>query len=278
MLNILEGFDLAASGPGSVATVHVLAETMRRAYADRARHLGDPEANPGQPIARLLSRDHADSLRATIRIDRASVSAPADILAPGESEQTTHVSTLDAGGGAVALTTTLEYGYGSGIVVPGGGFLLNNEMGDFNAAPGLTDTTGLIGTPPNLARPGRRMLSSMAPTIVTRADRVLMVTGSLGGRTIINTVLQTIVNVVDHGMDAQQAVDAGRIHHQWLPDRIVWEPGALSPEVRAALAERGHALHAGESQGVAEVIVVAPDGTPRGGVDHRAATGGCAVP
>src|SRR5690606_10144659 len=135
-----------------------------------------------------------------------------------ESPETTHLSVVDAERNAVALTYTLEWSYGSGIVVPGGGFLLNNELGDFNAAPGLTDERGLIGTPANLARPGKRPLSSMTPTIVARDGELFMVTGSPGGRTIINTVLQTIVNVVDHGMNAQTAVDAGRIHHQWLPD------------------------------------------------------------
>ena len=277
MLNILEGFDLAASGCGSARTVHLLAETMRRTYADRARWLGDPEANPDQPVAWLLGAAHADSLRATIDPDRASTSDPARFPWPQESPETTHLSVVDAAGNAVALTTTLEYGYGSGRVVPGAGFLLNNEMGDFNPAPGLTDSTGGIGTDANLARPGRRMLSSMAPTIVVRDGRLLMVTGAMGGRTIITTVLQTIVNVVDFGLDAQAAVDAGRIHHQWLPDRILVEPGTLPPAVRAQVEAMGHRVVEEDRRYSAEIIVVRPDGTLAAGVDRRDPGAGAAA-
>ena len=278
MLNVLAGFDLATAGRDSAQVVHLLAETMRRAYADRARYLGDPEANPGQPVARLLDPSHADSLRATIDPDRASRSDPARFPWPDESPETTHLSVVDAAGSAVALTTTLEYGYGSGIVVPGAGFLLNNEMGDFNAGPGLTDATGEIGTAPNLARPGRRMLSSMAPTIVVRDGRLLMVTGAMGGRTIITTVLQTILNVLVFGMNAQEAVDAGRIHHQWLPDRILVEPLALAPGVRAQLEGMGHGVEEADRRYSAGVIVVEPDGTLAAGVDRRDAGAGAGVP
>ena len=180
---------------------------------------------------------------------------------------------IDADRNAVSLTYTLEYSYGSGIVVPGGGFLLNNEMGDFNAGPGLTDSTGLIGTPANLAEPGKRMLSSMTPTIVNRDGEVFMVTGTPGGRTIINTVLQTILNVVDHGASAQAAVDLGRIHQQWLPDVIYLEKLAFSPDTLKILERRGHELQEIENLGVAEVIVVREDGL-EGGVDRRQADGG----
>jgi len=184
---------------------------------------------------------------------------------------------VDARRNAVALTTTLEGGYGSRIVVPGAGFLLNNEMGDFNAGPGLTDADGLIGTAPNLAAPGKRMLSSMSPTILAKDGRLFMVTGSPGGRTIINTVLLTILNVVDFGMNAQEAVDAGRFHHQWLPDRINVERFGLSPDTWQALEARGHRLHEVASQGVAEVIVLNPKtGELEGGLDRRAADGGAA--
>jgi gamma-glutamyltranspeptidase/glutathione hydrolase len=167
MLNVLEGYDLAANGWGSAQNTHLMIEAMRRAYADRARHLGDPAFNPSMPIARLISKEYAASLRATIRPDRASVSSPTTFEWPAEPGETTHLSVVDAARNAVSLTYTLEAGYGSKIVVPGAGFLLNNEMGDFNAGPGLTDATGLIGTEPNLAAPGKRMLSSMTPTIVT---------------------------------------------------------------------------------------------------------------
>ena len=210
-LNILEGFDLAASGFGSARTVHAIAESMRRAFADRAQHLGDPGFNRDMPLERLLSKDYAAGLRKTIDPRRASVSSPASFVWPTAGNDTTHVSVVDEGRNAVALTYTLEYAYGSRIVVPGGGFLLNNEMGDFNPGPGLTTAEGLIGTAPNLAAPGKRMLSSMTPTIVARDGRPFLVTGSPGGRTIINTVLLTILHAVDFGMNAQEAVDAGRI-------------------------------------------------------------------
>ncbi len=173
------------------------------------------------------------------------------------------------------MTYTLEYGYGSRIVVPGAGFLLNNEMGDFNAGPGLTNENGLIGTDPNLAQPGKRMLSSMTPTILAKDGRLFMVTGSPGGRTIINTVLHTILNVIDFKMNAQDAVDAGRFHHQWLPDRVTYERNSLSPDTVEILTGMGHAMQDGGSQGVAEVIVDRGDGF-EGGVDRRQADGGAA--
>jgi gamma-glutamyltranspeptidase/glutathione hydrolase len=177
----------------------------------------------------------------------------------------------------VALTYTLEYGYGSRIVVPGAGFLLNNEMGDFNAGPGLTNEDGLVGTEPNLAQPGKRMISSMTPTILAKDGRVFMLTGSLGGRTIINTVLQTIVNVVDHGMNVQEAIDAPRFHHQWLPDRILYERVGFSPDTLALLEKRGHTLRQGYNQGVAEAIVYdAEANVLEGGVDRRAPDGAAA--
>ena len=176
------------------------------------------------------------------------------------------------------MTYTLEQGYGVKIVVPGAGFLLNNEMGDFNAGPELTTTEGLVGTKANLAEPGKRMLSSMTPTILARDGALFMVTGSPGGRTIINTVLETIVDVVDFGMNAQEAIDAARFHHQWLSDRIDFEKYGLSPDTVAELERRGHTLRAGGSQGVAQVIVFnAKDNVLEGGTDRRAADGGVAV-
>jgi gamma-glutamyltranspeptidase/glutathione hydrolase len=161
---------------------------------------------------------------------------------------------VDADRNAVSMTYTLEDVYGSKILVPGGGFLLNNEMGDFNAGPGLTDRTGLIGTAPNLAAPGKRMLSSMSPTIVTRDGKLFLTMGSPGGRTIINTVLLAILNVIDFGMNVQEAIDAPRFHHQWLPDEIRYEKHGLSPDTLAALLSRGQALKEGETQGVAQGI------------------------
>ncbi len=277
MLNVLEGYDLSASGFGSARTLHLMTEAMRRGYANRARYLGDPDFNPDMPLMELLSKDYADLLRGSIDESTASVSDPGSFTWGYESPETTHFSVVDSARNAVSVTYTLEYSYGSGIVVPGAGFLLNNEMGDFNGKPGLTDTRGLIGTPPNVAEPGKRMLSSMSPTIVAKDGALFMVTGSPGGRTIINTTLQTILNVVDHGMNAQAAVDAGRIHHQWLPDRISYEAQLFSPDTVKLLEALGHETRAQSRQGVAEVIVVNPEtGVLEGGVDGRAPDGGAA--
>ncbi len=274
MLNVLEGYDLGAAGFGSADAVHLVAEAMRRAYADRARYLGDPDFNPQMPIARLISKEYAQALRKGIRTDRASVSSPATFEWPAESAETTHLSVVDADRNAVALTYTLEASYGSKIVVPGAGFLLNNEMGDFNARPGYTDETGLIGTEPNLAAPGKRMLSSMTPTILVRDGRFFLAVGSPGGRTIINTVLQIVLNVVDFGMNVQQAIDAPRFHHQWLPDQIRYEGFGLSPDTVRLLEARGHRLIEGPSQGVAEAVGLdAAEGTLEGGSDRRAPDG-----
>jgi gamma-glutamyltranspeptidase / glutathione hydrolase len=279
MLNILEGYDLAAMGGGSAAAVHLMAESMKRAFANRAAYLGDPDFNKDMPLERLISKPYAATLRQTISRDRATKSSPETFEWPRESDETTHLSVVDGERNAVALTYTLEQSYGVKIVLSGGGFLLNNEMGDFNAGPGLTTADGLIGTRPNLAEPGKRPLSSMTPAILLRDGRLFMVTGSPGGRTIINTVLETIVNVVDFGMNAQEAVDAGRFHHQWLPDRIMYEPSALSPDTLAALRSKGHDMVPGSSQGLAEVIVCnAADDTLEGGVDRRQQDGGAASP
>jgi gamma-glutamyltranspeptidase / glutathione hydrolase len=276
MLNVLEGFDLRANGYGSAQNLHLIAESMRRAFADRAQHLGDPDFNGAIPVDQLISKDYAAQVRKTINPNKASASSPSTFSWPTESQETTHLSVVDAQRNAVSMTYTLEYGYGSRIVVPGAGFLLNNEMGDFNSAPELTDERGNIGTRPNLALPGKRMLSSMSPSIVARDGKLFMVTGSPGGRTIINTVLLTILNVVDFGMNAQEAVDAGRLHHQWLPDRINYERFGFSADTIARLKAMGHTLNEQGNQGVAEVILVDKDGRLEGGVDRRAADGGAA--
>jgi gamma-glutamyltranspeptidase/glutathione hydrolase len=278
MLNIIEGYDLKSNGYASAENIHLIAEAMRRAFADRAAYLGDPDFNPQMPIDRLISKKYARELLRTIDRNRASRSSPVEFSWPAASNETTHLSVVDAQRNAVALTYTLESNYGSRIVVPGAGFLLNNEMGDFNAGPGLTTAEGLIGTPPNLAQPGKRMLSSMTPTILVKDGKLFMVTGSPGGRTIINTVLLTIVNSVDFGMNAQEAVDAGRFHHQWLPDRLNYEQFAFSPDTVALLRAKGHELVEGASQGVAEVIIYnSTADILEGGVDRRQPDGGAAV-
>ena len=270
MFNILEGFDLPALGHNSAAYVHLLVEAMRRAFAERARYLGDPDFNPDMPVARLISKEHARKLRESIDLTRASKSTPDRFEWTPEGTETTHFSVVDAEGNAVSNTYTLEQWYGSKIVADGAGFLYNNEMGDFNAWPGHTDTTGLIGTRPNLVQPGKRMLSSMTPTIVSKDGKLVMVTGSPGGRTIINTVLQTILNVVDFGMNVYEAVDAPRFHHQWLPDKIYAEKFGLSPDTVAKLRHMGHRVAFRSTQGRAMAITVDPEtGFRAGAADAR---------
>ncbi len=276
MLNILEGYDLAAAGHNSPRYVHLVAEAMRRAFLDRAKYLGDPDFTQ-PPVDRLTSKAYAATLRATILEDRASPSAPTQVAETHESDQTTHFSIVDAEGMAVSVTYTLENGYGLGAVVPGAGFLLNNEMGDFNGKPGLTDTTGLIGTAPNIARPGKRMLSSMTPTIVTKDGKLVAVVGSPGGRTIINTVLQVVLNLIDGHMAIQEAVNAPRFHHQWLPDVIMTERDALPLATVSALEAMGYRLRAGGVQGTAHSIFVDPSSGARvGAADPRDADAGAA--
>ena len=254
MLNILEGFDLADMGHNSADYLHVLTETMRRAYADRAEHLGDPDFNEGMPLQRLMDKDYAATLRASIDMDEASESRPADFAQIYESEETTHFSIVDKEGNMVSMTYTLEFGYGSGIVVEGGGYLLNNEMGDFNAVPGVTTSRGLIGTAPNLVEPEKRPLSSMTPTIVAKDGKPIFTAGSPGGKTIINTTMQVIVNVIDHEMNIAQSVEAGRIHHQWLPDVTSIEAGSLSPDTVRLYEEKGHRVTERGGQGAAMAV------------------------
>ncbi|MEW4486851.1 gamma-glutamyltransferase [Thalassoglobus sp. JC818] len=270
MLNILEHVNLREFGAGSANSLHWMAESMRLAYLDRARHLGDPDFVDDQPVELLISKPYAQEQHSKISPEQAGVSEIKQIQMLQESPETTHLSVVDGQRNAVALTTTLEYSYGSGIVVAGGGFLLNNEMGDFNPVEGVTTLTGQIGSQANLTAPGKRMLSSMTPTIVERDGELLMVTGSPGGRTIINTVLQTIINVIDHEMNAQDAVNYGRIHQQWLPDRIQYERNAFSPDTLNLLLERGHVLDQLGAQGSAQIIVVDPKNKElQTGVDHR---------
>ncbi len=281
MLNVLEGFDLAALGHNSADYLHLLVETMRRAFADRAEHLGDPEFNPEMPLTRLLSKEHAARLRESIDPKTASPSSVDELsgayLGP-ESEETTHFSVVDAEGSAVSLTYTLEFGYGSRMVVEGAGFLLNNEMGDFNAVPGETSERGRIGTAPNLIAPRKRMLSSMTPTIVSLDGKPYLLVGSPGGRTIINTVLQVLLNVIDHEMNIAEAVAAARVHHQWLPDELRYERWGLSPDTLALLEARGHALEERSSaQGRAHCIRIDPESGRRlAAPDPRAFNGSAA--
>jgi len=274
MLNILEGFDLAASGHNSAQYLHLLTEAMRRTYADRAQFLGDPDFNPDMPLDRLMNKEYAASLRATIDMDRASVSDEREFGNIYESDETTHFSVVDSEGNMVSLTYTLENAYGSRIVAQGGGYLLNNEMGDFNAVPGVTDRQGQIGTAPNLLAPQKRMLSSMSPAIVAKDGQPLMAIGSPGGRTIINTTLQIILNVIDHGMNIAQAVEAGRIHHQWLPDVTSLEGNSFSLDTIRLYEAKGHTTRVGNNQGSAMGIYHDREtGLFNGAADSRAGDG-----
>ncbi|MBE23781.1 MAG: gamma-glutamyltransferase [Gemmatimonadetes bacterium] len=274
MLNILEGFDLNEMGHNSADYIHHLTEAMRRAYRDRATYLADQDF-ADVPLHRLTSKDYAAELRVGIDPTTASVSQTSDIALGYESPETTHYSVVDAQGMAVSVTYTLEAGYGSAITVPGGGFLLNNEMGDFNAGPGITTERGLIGTRPNLARPEQRMLSSMSPSIVAKDGELVAVIGSPGGRTIINTVLQLILNIVDFDHGIQEAVNAPRIHHQWLPGSVRIEQPGATDEILATLRAMGHEVTTGRGQGRAHSIMVDPDtGDRLGAADPRGADSG----
>ena len=242
MLNMLEMADPANLDFGSSDYVHLVAEIMRRAYADRAQYLGDPDFNPEMPVDDLLSKEHAEKRFKSIDMKKASVTDPAKFGHPYGGDNTTHFSVIDGEGNAVSLTYTLEYSYGSGMGSEKLGFIFNNEMGDFNPVPGLTNEKGLIGTPANLIAPGKRMLSSMTPTIVARDGKPYLIIGSPGGRTIINTVFQTIVAVLDYDMPVDDAIEALKIHHQWLPDMIRYEKYKLPVDVRQNLEQKGHTL------------------------------------
>jgi len=274
-LNLMERMGVAKMKPGSAEYMHSRIEAARRAYLDRARYLGDPDFVV-VPVDRLTSGAYADSLARTINRQHAasSLELGADIVSPNqESEETTHFSVVDARGMAVSNTYTLEAGFGSGVVVGGTGIILNNEMGDFNKKPGETNTSGDIGTPANLIAPGKRMLSSMAPAIVTRNGQLLLVTGSPGGRTIPNTVLDVILGVTLFKRDARAAVDGPRIHHQWLPDTTSIEMDGVTPEVLSALRAMGHrATIARGRQGDAHSILYdAATKTAWGAADRRTA-------
>lgn len=274
MLNILERYDLKADGPRSPKTLHRVTEAMRRAYYTRATRLADPDF-VDVPFAELASKAAADELARTIDDSRATPSAelaPFPILAT-EPDHTTHFSVVDGEGGAVAMTYTLEASYGAKAVVKGAGFLLNNEMGDFNLRPGRTDDAGSIGTYPNQIAPGKRMLSSQCPTLVLKDGKVYLVTGSPGGRTIPNTTLWVVLNVLEFGLDVQAAVDAPRTHHAWFPDFISMEGKDWPEETRRALADMGHKTRPADRQGNANSILVDPaSGLIHGAADRRRTT------
>jgi gamma-glutamyltranspeptidase/glutathione hydrolase len=269
MLNILENFDLKKQGRWSPQTLHLMIETMKRAYCDRARYLGD--ADFVKIPAFLTSKEYARKLAASIDLKKATRSEDLarDIPLKAEGDSTTHFSVIDGDGMAVANTYTLERSYGSGIVVKGAGFLLNNEMMDFNWFPGVTTRDGTIGTEANQIAPGKRMLSSQTPTIVMKDGKVVLLTGSPGSRTIINTVLCIVVNVIDFEMPIREAVDAPRLHHQWFPDMARFEGTSEYAAVVEKLRAMGHEI-GGTRQGDAHSIYVDPKtGKYHAGEDHR---------
>lgn len=259
ILNILESFNLKQTGHNSAATIHHMAEAMKYAYADRSKFLGDPDFAP-IPQQALTSKTYAKILSQKINTKKAT---PSTDIGPGnptdyESNQTTHYSVIDKHGNAVAVTYTINFSFGSGIVVDGAGFLLNNEMDDFSSKPGVPNAYGLIGGEANAIEPHKRMLSSMSPTIVLKNGKPILITGSPGGSRIITTTLQIILNVIDHGMNIQEAVNAVRVHHQWLPDELRVEEG-LSPDTIHLLQNLGHTLSVQATMGGAESIFIDPE-------------------
>ncbi|WP_444943685.1 gamma-glutamyltransferase [Microbulbifer sp. ZKSA006] len=255
MLNILEQFPIGKMGAGSADATHLLAEAMKRAYADRSEHLGDPD-HFAVPIAGITSKAYARELAEGISLTSATPSAKihAGNPAPYESPDTTHFSVMDAQGNAVSNTYTLNFSYGSGIVIPGTGILMNNEMDDFSAKPGVPNAFGLVGGEANAIAARKRPLSSMTPTMIFREGKPYVVTGSPGGSRIITTVLQVLVNVMDHQMNIADAVHAPRIHHQWLPDQLELEPG-FSPDTIKLLLQKGQQVKQGRAMGSVQSIM-----------------------
>jgi gamma-glutamyltranspeptidase/glutathione hydrolase len=241
MLNMLELTDIAAKGYHSADHLHLLVECMRRAFADRAGLLGDPDF-VSMPTKELLSKDYARTRFNGIDPARATPSSAVSAGVPPapESPDTTHFTVVDSARNVVAVTTTLNDTFGSSATVRGAGFLLNNEMDDFTAKPGVPNLYGLLQSEANAITPGKRPLSSMTPTIVLKNGKPLFALGSPGGPTIINTILQVTSNIIDFGMNAQQAVDSPRFHHQWMPDKIYFDPMGLNPDTRALMERRGH--------------------------------------
>ncbi|MCW5983148.1 MAG: gamma-glutamyltransferase [Bryobacteraceae bacterium] len=259
MLGMLEGSGYDREGPGSASAIHYVAEVMRRYYADRSEHLADPDFHR-VPVAGLLARPYLEQRRNTIDPARASSSdaiRPGD-PAPAERAETTHLSIVDAEGNAVALTYTLNGGYGSGVTVPGLGFLLNNEMDDFSAKPGEPNMFALVQGEANAIQPGKRPLSSMTPTIVLRDGRLFMTLGAPGGSRIITGVMQVLLNALDFGMNVQDAVNRPRFHHQWKPDELYMEEG-FSPDTIALLRGRGHKVASTAGVALVEAIQVKAD-------------------
>lgn len=268
MLHMVDDSPLSEWGFQSTESTHLMVEAERRAFADRAEFLGDPDFVE-IPQAILTSNEYADQRMANFNPEAAT---PSDSLGPGEpwkeSTETTHFSIVDQFGNAVSITTTINSPYGSRVWVKGGGFLLNNEMDDFSAKPGVPNIYGLVGKEANAIAPGKRMLSSMTPTIIEKEGKLFMVAGTPGGSTIITSVFQCFLNVAEFGMTMQESVNQPRFHHQWLPDKLFVEAGALSPNVRSKLSEMGHHVEDRDAIGRVDAILIRGDGMLEGAADH----------
>ncbi|NJY62788.1 gamma-glutamyltransferase [Salinimicrobium sp. CDJ15-81-2] len=272
IMRMIEPYPLDEYGHNSEKAIQVITEAERRAYADRGYYLGDPDFVE-IPVDNLLSDEYLEGRMENFSFDRATPSSSLGhgSIAGYESDETTHYSIVDAEGNAVSVTTTLNGAYGSKLFVEELGFFLNNEMDDFSAKPGVPNMFGLVGAEANAIEPGKRMLSSMTPTIVEKEGELWMVLGSPGGSTIITSVMQTILNVAEYNMTMQEAVNAPRFHHQWLPDEVLFEPNAFDPSVLRGLEEKGYNINEGQSRilGKVDAILVLPDNRLEGGADRR---------
>ena len=270
LLNGAEQLETKSYNHNSAEYINTISEIESRVYADRATHLGDPDFF-NVPQKSLLDKNYLTNRFSEIKSD---IKTPSSKVKEGsfvgyESDETTHFSIVDKYGNAVSVTTTINGGYGSKVVVEGAGFLLNNEMDDFSVKPGYPNMFGLVGGEANAIEPNKRMLSSMTPTIIEKNDKLLMVLGTPGGSTIITSVFQTILNVIDYGMDMQKAVDAKKFHHQWLPDVLVVEKTTLSDELSNELSQIGHTIVKRSSLGRMDCILINEDGSLEGGADKR---------
>ena len=268
----LEPYDIASYGHNSLKAIQLITEAERRAYADRSYFLGDPDF-VRIPLDTLMSANYTQKRMADFSWYKATLSADVKHgnIVGYESDETTHYSIVDKFGNAIAVTTTLNGAYGSKVYVSDGGFFLNNEMDDFSSKPGTPNMFGLLGAEANAIRPEKRMLSSMTPTIVEKDGKLFMVVGSPGGSTIITSVMQTILNVYEFGLGMQEAVDAPRFHHQWLPDVVVLEPKGFDSIMVKNLEDKGYHISQGKTRiiGKVDAILRLPDGSLEGGADHR---------
>ncbi len=276
LLGMTEKFPLTEWGFHSVRAVHLIVEAERRAFADRAKFSGDPGFTD-IPVEGMINKKYLAGRIADFNPDKASLSLEISAGHPEnrESPQTTHFSVVDQYGNAVSATTTLNNSYGNSIIVEGAGFLLNNEMDDFSVKPGVPNLYGLVGGEANSVQPGKRMLSSMTPVIVEKDGKLFLVAGSPGGSTIPTTVYQVIANVMDYNMGIAEAVDTGRFHHQWLPDRIICEKGALDSVIISRLELMGHKINIIGEIGMVNAIQILPDGNIVGAADKRGDNSAC---